>query len=66
MTLTPVLTRYWDDPQSWTIEHYRRHDGYQAIRKALRMEPDQVIQTIKDAGLRGRGGFDFFHDGRER
>ncbi len=59
MRLTPVLTRYWDDPHSWTIEHYRGHDGYQALRKALRMEPDQVIQTIKDAGLRGRGGAGF-------
>ncbi|MET8873622.1 NADH-quinone oxidoreductase subunit NuoF [Nocardia sp. NPDC004604] len=59
MTLTPVLTRYWDDPQSWTIEHYRRHDGYQALRKALRMQPDQIIQTVKDAGLRGRGGAGF-------
>jgi NADH-quinone oxidoreductase subunit F len=59
MTLTPVLSRYWDDPQSWTMDTYRRHDGYQALRKALRMEPDQVIQTVKDAGLRGRGGAGF-------
>jgi NADH-quinone oxidoreductase subunit F len=59
MTLTPVLTRYWDDPQSWTMDTYRRHDGYQALGKALRMEPDQVIQTVKDAGLRGRGGAGF-------
>ncbi|WP_328402380.1 NADH-quinone oxidoreductase subunit NuoF [Nocardia sp. NBC_00403] len=59
MTLTPVLTRYWDDPQSWTMDTYHRHDGYQALRKALRMDPDQVIQTVKDAGLRGRGGAGF-------
>ncbi|MEV0032174.1 NADH-quinone oxidoreductase subunit NuoF [Nocardia sp. NPDC050793] len=57
--LTPVLTKHWDDPQSWTISTYRRHNGYQALRKALRMEPDQVIQTVKDAGLRGRGGAGF-------
>ncbi|MEU7767529.1 NADH-quinone oxidoreductase subunit NuoF [Nocardia sp. NPDC049190] len=59
MSLTPVLTKYWDDPQSWTINTYRRHDGYQALRTALDMNPDQVIQTVKDAGLRGRGGAGF-------
>ncbi|MEU7633014.1 NADH-quinone oxidoreductase subunit NuoF [Nocardia sp. NPDC049220] len=59
MSLTPVLTKYWDDPQSWTLDTYRRHDGYQALRTALDMDPDQVIQTVKDAGLRGRGGAGF-------
>ncbi|VFA96009.1 NADH-quinone oxidoreductase subunit 1 [Nocardia farcinica] len=57
--LAPVLTRYWDDPQSWTLDTYRRHDGYEGLRIALGMEPDQVIQTVKDAGLRGRGGAGF-------
>ncbi|WP_280181363.1 NADH-quinone oxidoreductase subunit NuoF [Nocardia farcinica] len=57
--LAPVLTRYWDDPQSWTLDTYRSHDGYEGLRIALGMEPDQVIQTVKDAGLRGRGGAGF-------
>ncbi|MFR9749576.1 NADH-quinone oxidoreductase subunit NuoF [Nocardia sp. 004] len=59
MTLTPVLSTYWDDPQSWTLDTYLRHDGYQALRTTLRMDPDLVIQTVKDAGLRGRGGAGF-------
>ncbi|MFI5783446.1 NADH-quinone oxidoreductase subunit NuoF [Nocardia sp. NPDC051570] len=59
MTLAPVLTRYWDEPQSWTLETYRRHDGYRALPKALRTDPDEVIATVKDAGLRGRGGAGF-------
>src|SRR6185437_6142945 len=33
--LSPVLSRAWDDPGSYTLEGYRRHDGYQAIHKAL-------------------------------
>src|SRR5574340_667230 len=59
MPLTPVLSRYWDEPRSWALDTYRRHDGYRALRKALGMPPDQVLQTVKDAGLRGRGGAGF-------
>ncbi|ONM50100.1 NADH-quinone oxidoreductase subunit NuoF [Nocardia donostiensis] len=59
MTLTPVLTRSWDRPRSWTIDTYRAHGGYEAVPLALRMSPDEVIQSVKDAGLRGRGGAGF-------
>jgi NADH-quinone oxidoreductase subunit F len=59
MALTPVLSRYWDQPQSWTLATYRAHDGYRALQKALGMEPDEVIETVKASGLRGRGGAGF-------
>jgi NADH-quinone oxidoreductase subunit F len=36
-----------------------KHDGYQAAKKALKMEPDAVIEEIKASGLRGRGGAGF-------
>ena len=48
--LTPVLSRYWDDPESWTLQTYRRHDGYRAAEIALHRDPDDVIATVKDAG----------------
>jgi len=42
------------------IEDYEARDGYRAIRKVLaEMTPEQVIQTIADSGLRGRGGAGF-------
>jgi NADH-quinone oxidoreductase subunit F len=59
MALTPVLSRYWDHPQSWTLDTYREHDGYRALHKAMAMEPHEVIETIKASGLRGRGGAGF-------
>ena len=57
--LTPILTRFWDDPQSWTLATYEKHDGYQALKKALTMPPADLVQMTKDSGLRGRGGAGF-------
>ena len=42
------------------IEEYIAMDGYTALGKVLtEMTPDEVIQTILDSGLRGRGGAGF-------
>ncbi len=42
------------------INEYIAYDGYQALGKVLtEMTPEDVIQTIKDSGLRGRGGGGF-------
>ncbi|MEY4171487.1 MAG: hypothetical protein RLZ94_2560 [Actinomycetota bacterium] len=57
--LTPVITAHWDVPDYFTLEGYRRHGGYVALPKALGMDPDAIIGTVKDTGLRGRGGAGF-------
>ena len=57
--LIPELSARWDEPDSFTLAAYRRNGGYQALPKALAMQPDQVIQTLKDSALRGRGGAGF-------
>jgi NADH-quinone oxidoreductase subunit F len=57
--LTPVLTEHWDGDKPWTLRSYERTGGYRALKTALVMTPDQVIEVVKESGLRGRGGAGF-------
>ena len=46
------------DPED--IDEYIAYDGYQALAKCLKeYTPEQVVQIVKDSGLRGRGGGGF-------
>ena len=58
-TLTPVLSAHWDESDSFTIAGYKRHGGYDALAKALKSTPDEIIALVKESGLRGRGGAGF-------
>ncbi len=41
------------------IDRYLELDGYKAVQKALTMQPDEIINLVKNSGLRGRGGAGF-------
>ncbi|MGB4955599.1 MAG: NAD(P)H-dependent oxidoreductase subunit E, partial [Leptotrichiaceae bacterium] len=45
------------DPEN--IEDYLLHDGYTALDKVLKMSQQEVVDIMKDSGLRGRGGGGF-------
>ena len=57
--LTPVLSAEWGRDKSWKLARYEASGGYRALRKALAMQPTDVVNLVKDAGLRGRGGAGF-------
>ncbi len=56
---TVVLSQYFGDAEARTHDGWVKRGGYQALKTALAMEPAQVIEIVKESGLRGRGGAGF-------
>ena len=52
-------TLHFDKP--WSYENYLKTGGYQALRRILaeKIPPADVIEMVKQSGLRGRGGAGF-------
>jgi NADH-quinone oxidoreductase subunit F len=60
MAFEPVLTSFVREPGSYTLDFYvKRARGYEGLRKALTLKPNDVIEQVKASGLRGRGGAGF-------
>ena len=59
VTETKVITARFDIDGADTLDGFVANGGYAAWKKALTMSPDDVIETIKVSGLRGRGGAGF-------
>jgi len=54
-----LTTLHLDQP--WTLEAYRSVGGYQAWERILaeKTPPEEIIEAVKESGLRGRGGAGF-------
>ena len=57
--MDPILTKYVREPNSYTLDFFVKHQGYEGLKKALGMKPAEVIDLVKASGLRGRGGAGF-------
>ena len=54
-----LLLRHRDIPDLHKIDVYQAHGGYDGLRKAIAMDPQEVIGVVRSSGLRGRGGAGF-------
>jgi NADH-quinone oxidoreductase subunit F len=57
-----IPTPPWGDPADRRVVDFQRYvdtGGYAALRKALSMKPEQIVELVKDSQLRGRGGAGF-------
>jgi NADH-quinone oxidoreductase subunit F len=60
MAYQPVLTSHINEPNSYTLDFYMKNlRGYEGLRKALTLKPNDIIEQVKASGLRGRGGAGF-------
>ena len=56
----PLTWRIRDDQETVWIEEYSNKNGYFAFKKALNeITPKEVINLVKESGLKGRGGAGF-------
>ncbi|MFN0206034.1 MAG: NADH-quinone oxidoreductase subunit NuoF [Planctomycetota bacterium] len=54
-----LLNRIQTPGYRGTLKEYIARGGYESLKKALAMKPEEVTTIVKDSGLRGRGGAGF-------
>ena len=58
-TFEPILLARVGKPESTTLASYQADGGYEGLKKALELPPEQVTEIVRLSGLRGRGGAGF-------
>lgn len=56
---TPLVSALAGRIDPTNLEEYRKNGGFEALIHALATPPDDIVKTVKDSGLRGRGGGGF-------
>jgi NADH-quinone oxidoreductase subunit F len=58
--MSHILLRHRDIPDIGDLKVYQKNDGFAAFKNAVtKMSPIQVVDVVKNSGLRGRGGAGF-------
>ena len=57
--VTNYLSEHYADDAYRELSGYEAHGGFEGLKKALRMEPAELVALLKTSGLRGRGGAGF-------
>ena len=55
----PIATEFRGIINPIDVEEYVSRGGFVALKKALKMTPEQVVDEVKNSGMRGRGGAGF-------
>ena len=54
------LTQHIKNDGTWlSLKEYEKTGGYQALRKAVKLNPEEITEMVKHSGLKGRGGAGF-------
>jgi len=59
MSEQKLLTEHYHHDDFRGIDGYKKRGGYEVLAKALKLQPQAVIDEVKASGLRGRGGAGF-------